>query len=172
MLGIPLKMESNPLEQNVEHISNIVAEAGSIAHFSDLPPCSESIAFSLEVLSYLPSPSYIIAADVGLNLYYAVCSIGTKISLEHGFCSFSAGMFACYAAFLTSLSIPLYTYCSLSQIYLLSLISIFRTPTCIRLCSSIAGVCTKISSSNHGPSQPSFQCLFCSLAGANNESCP
>jgi hypothetical protein len=105
MLDIPLKSDENPLNQFVSQINSMVKETGNITQFVEQPPCSDLDALRIEVLANMLSNSYIIANDIGMNLFYAVCALGTKISLERGISPVSASLIACYAALLTALRI-------------------------------------------------------------------
>ena len=110
MLGVTIKMDGNPLNEYVAQINAMVKSAGGLMAFVERPLCSDIESLRVEVLANMLSNAYLIANDIGMNLYYAVCALGTKTSFESGIALNSASLIACYAALLTALSnLPYYT---------------------------------------------------------------
>eukprot|EP00026_Physarum_polycephalum_P000069 Phypoly_transcript_00069.p1 GENE.Phypoly_transcript_00069~~Phypoly_transcript_00069.p1 ORF type:complete len:1500 (+),score=218.75 Phypoly_transcript_00069:162-4661(+) len=106
LLEIPLAVDGNPLNDFVAQIDHAVEKTGGLMVFVERPPCSDLDALRVEVLATMLSNTYICATDIGMNLFYSVCAVGTKLSLERGISVFSASLIACYAALLTALRLP------------------------------------------------------------------
>lgn len=72
----------------------------SILDIATLPPMSGHYQMLIQVLYTMISPAYVLSNKGGMNLFYVVVSLGSKISIEQGPAGVSGNIFTCFGGML------------------------------------------------------------------------
>ena len=101
LLQVPISFGENPILDLVGEVNRVQERrSGSILDLVDIAPCTGITEVILEVLFTLLAPAFLIGGIHGPNIFYAVCAIGARLTIENGPSVVSAAIVGCYTSVL------------------------------------------------------------------------